>query len=62
MEPKAEEKKEDTPPKAGSGICHLDIPADDLQRAKKFFEETFGWTVTQVCIFFLLLISLSDDV
>lgn len=24
-------------------ICHFEIPADDEQRAKKFYETVFGW-------------------
>jgi predicted enzyme related to lactoylglutathione lyase len=24
-------------------ICHFEIPADDPQRARKFYEELFGW-------------------
>ena len=24
-------------------ICHFEIPADDLPRAKKFYEDLFGW-------------------
>jgi len=27
----------------GNGICHVDIPVGDMQRAKKFYGETFGW-------------------
>jgi hypothetical protein len=25
---------------------HFEIPVDDMQRAKKFYEELFGWKVT----------------
>jgi len=28
----------------GNGICWLDIPCEDLVRAKKFYGEAFGWT------------------
>jgi hypothetical protein len=27
-------------------IVHFEIPADDVQRAKKFYEEAFGWKIT----------------
>jgi hypothetical protein len=26
-------------------ICHFEIPADDPQRAKKFYENLFGWEI-----------------
>lgn len=26
-------------------IIHFDIPADDLDRAQKFYEKTFGWDI-----------------
>jgi uncharacterized protein len=29
-----------------STIVHFDIPADEPQRAKKFYESLFGWTIT----------------
>lgn len=29
-------------------IAHFDLPADDLERAKKFYEELFGWKFTSV--------------
>ena len=28
-----------------NSIVHFEIPADDVQRAKKFYEKTFGWKV-----------------
>jgi len=28
----------------GSGICWLDIPCEDMVRAKKFYTDAFGWT------------------
>lgn len=28
-------------------IVHFEIPADDPERAKKFYEEIFGWKITQ---------------
>ena len=28
-------------------IMHFEIPADDVQRAKTFYEKTFGWKITQ---------------
>ena len=30
---------------AGSPFCHIVIPAPDLERAKRFYEGAFGWTV-----------------
>jgi predicted enzyme related to lactoylglutathione lyase len=26
-------------------VVHFEIPADDLERAKKFYRETFGWQI-----------------
>ncbi|TKJ36592.1 glyoxalase [candidate division LCP-89 bacterium B3_LCP] len=26
-------------------VCHFEIPADDPQRAKKFYEDLFGWEI-----------------
>jgi len=26
-------------------ICHFEVPADDIQRAKKFYEQLFGWKI-----------------
>ncbi len=26
-------------------IVHFEIPADDVERAKKFYEKTFGWQI-----------------
>jgi uncharacterized protein len=28
------------------GVVHFEIPADDLERAKTFYRENFGWTLT----------------
>ena len=28
-------------------IVHFEIPADDVQRAKDFYEKTFGWNITK---------------
>lgn len=28
-------------------VVHFEIPADDLQRAKKFYGETFGWQLQE---------------
>jgi predicted enzyme related to lactoylglutathione lyase len=28
-------------------VVHFEIPADDLERAKKFYSENFGWKLTQ---------------
>ena len=27
-------------------IMHFEIPADDIARAKAFYEKTFGWKIT----------------
>ena len=27
-------------------IVHFEIPADDVQRAKKFYEDAFGWKIS----------------
>jgi predicted enzyme related to lactoylglutathione lyase len=29
-------------------ICHFEIPADDVERAKKFYEGLFGWKIEAV--------------
>ena len=29
-------------------VTHYDIPADDLERAKKFYGDTFGWRIEDV--------------
>ena len=31
-----------------SRVIHFEIQADNLERAKKFYEKTFGWEVTQM--------------
>jgi uncharacterized protein len=28
-------------------VIHFEIQADDVERAKKFYEKTLGWTITQ---------------
>ena len=28
-------------------IVHFEIPADNVERAKKFYEKTFGWEITK---------------
>ena len=28
-------------------VVHFEIPAEDLERAKKFYSENFGWKLTQ---------------
>ena len=30
---------------AGAGFCHIEIPAPDLEKAKKFYEEVFNWEI-----------------
>ena len=29
-------------------IVHFEIPADDIERAKKFYSESFGWNVNTI--------------
>jgi predicted enzyme related to lactoylglutathione lyase len=29
-------------------VVHFEIPADNLERAKKFYRENFGWTLNQL--------------
>jgi predicted enzyme related to lactoylglutathione lyase len=29
-------------------VVHFEIPADDLERAKKFYSENFGWKLNQL--------------
>jgi predicted enzyme related to lactoylglutathione lyase len=29
-------------------VVHFEIPADDLERAKKFYTDNFGWTLNQL--------------
>src|SRR5260370_11963319 len=29
-----------------NSIVHFEIPADDVKRAKKFYEKAFGWKIT----------------
>jgi len=29
-----------------NSIVHFEIPADDIKRAKKFYEKLFGWKIT----------------
>ena len=29
-------------------VVHFDVPASDMARAKGFYEEIFGWTITEV--------------
>ena len=26
-------------------ICHIEIPADDLERSARFYEQVFGWQI-----------------
>ena len=33
-------------PSMSNSIVHFEIPADDLKRAKKFYEKAFGWKIT----------------
>jgi predicted enzyme related to lactoylglutathione lyase len=28
------------------GVVHFEIPADDQERARKFYQEAFGWKIT----------------
>lgn len=27
------------------GIVHFEIPSDDIERSKRFYNELFGWTI-----------------
>lgn len=29
-------------------VVHFEIPADDVERAKKFYSQNFGWTLNQM--------------
>ena len=29
-------------------VVHFEIPADDLKRAEKFYEKTFGWSINSM--------------
>jgi len=29
-------------------VCHFEIPADDVRRAKKFYGELFGWKIEKL--------------
>jgi predicted enzyme related to lactoylglutathione lyase len=29
-------------------VCHFEIPADDVARAKKFYRDLFGWQINEV--------------
>jgi predicted enzyme related to lactoylglutathione lyase len=29
-------------------VCHFELPADDTERARKFYSSTFGWKVTKM--------------
>ncbi len=31
-----------------STVCHFEIPADDVGRAKKFYRELFGWKIEKL--------------
>ncbi|WP_276132780.1 VOC family protein [Polluticoccus soli] len=33
---------------ANNRVVHFEIQADDIERAKKFYENTFGWQVPQM--------------
>ena len=33
-------------PAMANPIAHFEIPAEDVQRAKKFYEEAFGWKIS----------------
>ena len=34
------------PPAMPNAIVHFEIPADDVRRAKKFYEDAFGWKIS----------------
>ncbi len=29
-------------------VCHFEIPADDIERAQKFYGELFGWKIEKI--------------
>ena len=29
-------------------VVHFEIPADDMERAKTFYRDNFGWTLNQL--------------
>ncbi len=29
-------------------VVHFEIPADDMERAQKFYRETFGWSINEI--------------
>lgn len=31
-----------------NSVVHFEVPTDDLERAKKFYQETFGWQLMQM--------------
>lgn len=31
-----------------NSVVHFEVPADDLERAKKFYQETFSWKLQQM--------------
>jgi len=33
---------------ADGALCHAEIPTDDVERAKKFYAEAFGWTFQDI--------------
>jgi predicted enzyme related to lactoylglutathione lyase len=35
-------------------IVHFEIPADDIERARKFYTDLFGWKIEKICIVVLL--------
>lgn len=41
------EAAEQTPTPEGA-ICHIEIPAPDLAKAKEFYTKVFGWTVNAI--------------
>jgi len=30
------------------GVVHFEIPADNMERAQKFYRETFGWSINAI--------------
>jgi uncharacterized protein len=37
------QKRQVRPARTAASICWFDVPADDLERAKKFYRSLFGW-------------------
>jgi len=43
-ESKAASNEKEPPKTGGCGICHLEVPCENFDRAQKFYGDLFGWT------------------